>query len=138
MIAVNEKLDLEVCVANFDEKNNDDLGPMIVLCEGIDINELKVLKRLEQLYHTNQAIILYEPTNSEVNRVFRRLNGKNYFSAETKGHRHTLFGIKCCKDGICRILESHEKDACAIVESVVQFLSSETESELLEARASAL
>ena len=127
MIAVNEKLDLEVCVTDFDEKNTDDLGPMIVLCEGIDINELKVLKRLEQLYHTNQ-----------VNRVFRRLNRKNYFSAETKGHRHTLFGIKCCKDGICRILESHEKDACAIVESVVQFLSSETESELLEARASAL
>lgn len=138
MIAVNKKLDLEVCVANFDEQTNDDLGPMVVLCEGIDINELKVLNRLEQLYHANQAIILYEPTNSEVNQVFRRLNGKNYFSAETKGHRHKLFGIKCCKDGICRILESYEKDVCAIIESVIQFLSSETETELLYARESSL
>lgn len=137
MIEVSEKLALEVCIADF-EKQSDDAGAMVVLCDGIDINELKVLKRLEQLYQSNQAIILYEPTNSEVNRIFCRLNGKNYFTAETKAHRHSLFGIKCCEDGICRILESYEKDSQAIVDSVVQFLSPESETELQEQRQSAL
>lgn len=138
MIEVSERLALEVCIADFEKQSDADMGAMVVLCEGIDINEIKVLRRLEQLYQDNQAIILYEPTNNEVNRVFRQLNGKNYFTADTKAHRHSLFGIKCCKDGICRILESHEKDSQAIVESVVQFLSPETEDELLEQRQSAL
>lgn len=135
MIAVNEKLGFEVCIADFDRQSNDEIGSMIVLCNGIDINELSILQRLEQLYHNNQAIILYEPTNSEVNHVFHRLKGKNYFTAETKGHRHSLFGIKCCKDGICRILESHEKNVQAIAESVVQFLDLETEEKVLKQRA---
>lgn len=138
MIEVSERLALEVCIADFEKQSDADMGAMVVLCEGIDINEIKVLRRLEQLYQDNQAIILYEPTNNEVNRVFRQLNGKNYFTADTKAHRHSLFGIKCCKDGICRILESHEKGSQAIVESVVQFLSPETEDELLEQRQSAL
>ena len=84
MIAVNEKLGFKVCIADFDQPCNDDIGSMIVLCNGIDINELSILQRLEQLYQKNQAIILYEPTNSEVNRVFRRLKGKNYQRTSTQ------------------------------------------------------
>lgn len=38
MIAVNEKLGFEVCIADFDRQSNDEIGSMIVLCNGIDIN----------------------------------------------------------------------------------------------------
>lgn len=138
MIAVKETLGLDVCIADFTQECNDALGSMVVLCNGIDINDPMILRRLEQLYHANQAIILYEPTNSEVNCVFHHLNGKNYFTADTKGHRHRLFGIKCCKDGVCRILESHEKSVHAIADSVVRFLSLKAEEELLRQRAAEL
>lgn len=131
MIALAERLNLTISIANFELPANDEVGAMVVLCNGINMDDRKLLKRLKQLYEANQAIILYEPTNYEVNHVYRYLNDKNYFDADTKGHRHTLFGIKNCPDGICRILESHEKDREAIAESLVQFLTPETEEEIV-------
>lgn len=50
MIEVSERLALEVCIADFEKQSDADMGAMVVLCEGIDINEIKVLRRLEQLY----------------------------------------------------------------------------------------
>lgn len=131
MVDLNEQLSLEIKIADFDsEPSQEDIAPVVILCDGINTEDTKVLQWIYQLYATNQAIVLVEPTNNEVNQIYRYLEGKNLFQADHKAHRHTLFGLKRCEQNICHILECHEKDTASVSESLIQFIQPETAEEI--------
>ncbi len=127
MIEVADQLQQEIRIADFStDPIKEEYTSIIILCDGINTEETKVLSWIQQLYWANQAVILMNPTNNEVNRIYRYLEGKNLFQADKKGHRHTLFGLKRCERNLCHILECHQEDSTSICESLIQFLKPET------------
>ncbi len=133
MIACKEQLGMKACVQDFDQEDVI-ASPIVMMCNCMNIDDVQMQKKMKEVYQANQAVILYEPTNNEVNQMYRTLQGKNYFCAESKGHRHTLFGIKRCLGGITQILECHYKDPESIAEALVEFLKEDTHQETITHR----
>lgn len=133
MIACKDQLGIEASIQDF-EQADEIASPIVMMCNCINIEDLRVQKKIKEVYQANQAVLLYEPTNNEVNQTYRTLQGKNYFCAESKGHRHTLFGVKRCSAGITQILECRDKDPQSIADALVDFLKDETHQEAITKR----
>lgn len=130
MIRIAEEMKIQIQIENFANlsRNSSD-GSMIVLCPDINVEDVSVLDSIASRYYNNQPVILYKPTNREINTVYRYIEGRNYFCAESTTSGYTLFGLKYGKDGISYILENHEKSPEQIAESLVAFLKDEQEKE---------
>jgi len=128
MINVAEELNAKIMVKDFttnnDEANN---APIIIMCNDVNVQDETVLAGIEKIYFSNNHIILYKPTNNEINSVYERLEGKEYFNADSKVTGYSLFGLKMSKHGVCYVLEEHEKQPDAISKSMVDFLEDKHE-----------
>ncbi|MBD5455287.1 MAG: BACON domain-containing protein [Lachnospiraceae bacterium] len=123
MINVAEELDAKIMVKNFTSDNDESAdAPIIIMCNGVNVQDEVILSNIEKTYFANQHIILYKPTNNEINTVYERLEGRKYFKADSKVIGYSLFGLKMAEDGICYVLEDHEKQADILTKNMVDFL----------------
>lgn len=128
MINVAEKLDAEIMVKDFTDNNNENTdADIIILCDGVNVQDEAVLANIEKSYFANQHIILYKPTNNEINTVYERLEGREYFSAVNKASKHSLFGLKMTENGVCYVLEDHDKQSDEISTNMIGFLEDKQE-----------
>lgn len=128
MIQAAEELNAKILVKDFtkNSKTTTD-APIIILCNGINVQDELILESIEKAYFSNQHIILYKPTNNEINAVYERLEGREYFKADNKIIGYSLFGLKLAENGVCYVLEDHEKQADAISRNMVDFLKDKQE-----------
>lgn len=128
MIHVAEELDAEIMVKDFTKDSGKDVNaPIIIMCDGVNVQDELIMESIEKAYFANQHIILYKPTNNEINAVYERLEGREYFKADNKVIGYSLFGLKMTRDGVCYVLEDHEKQADAISQNMVDFLEDKQE-----------
>ena len=128
MIHVAEELDAEIMVKDFTKDSGKDVNaPIIIMCDGVNVQDELIMESIEKNYFANQHIILYKPTNNEINAVYERLEGREYFKADNKVIGYSLFGLKMTRDGVCYVLEDHEKQADAISQNMVDFLEDKQE-----------
>ena len=110
--------------ADSDESVN---APIIVMCDGVNVQDETILANIEKIYFSNNHVILYKPTNNEINSVYERLEGRKYFKADNKVTGYSLFGLKIAKNGVRYILEDHEKQLNVISKNMVDFLEDKQE-----------
>ena len=128
MIQVAEELEAKIMVKDFTKDSVEDVNaPIIIMCNGVNVQDELVLESIEKSYFANQQIILYKPTNNEINAVYERLEGREYFKADNKVIGYSLFGLKMTKEGVCYVLEDHEKQSDAISQNMVNFLEDKQE-----------
>lgn len=128
MINVSEELNAKIMVKDFTADNDESMdAPIIIMCDGINVQDEAVLEAIEKSYFSNQHIILYKPTNNEINAVYERLEGREYFKADNKVTGYSLFGLKMAEDGVCYVLEDHEKQPDAISVNMIGFLEDKQE-----------
>lgn len=127
MIRIAEELGMKIMVKDFAADSGGDAAPVIIMCDGINVQSETVLENIEKQYFAGQHIILYKPTNNEINAVYNRLEGREYFKADNKVIGYSLFGLKRSEDGICYVLESHEKQPDALAGNMVDFLADKQE-----------
>lgn len=128
MANLAETLEAQIQIIDFDADLTDaSAAPIIILCNNINIQDEAVLDTLEQIYRANQHIILYEPTNNEINTVYARLEGREYFKADNKVTGYSLFGLKMTREGICYVLEAHEKDPELLSRNMSDFMENHQE-----------
>lgn len=128
MIQVAEELEAKIMVKDFTKDSVEDVNaPIIIMCNGVNVQDELVLESIEKSYFANQQIILYKPTNNEINAVYERLEGREYFKADNKVIGYSLFGLKMTKEGVCYVLEDHEKQPDAISQNMVNFLEDKQE-----------
>ena len=128
MINVAEGLDAEIMVKDFTADSDESVdAPIIIMCDGVNIQNEAVLASIEKIYFANQHIILYKPTNNEINTVYERLVGREYFKADNKVIGYSLFGLKMAKNGVCYVLEDHEKQPETLSKNMVDFLEDKQE-----------
>lgn len=133
-IRIAEEMEAQILIENFtNTSRNSQNGALIILCPDINVEDLSVLDSIENRYYNNQHVVLYKPTNREINTVYRYIEGRDYFSTESTTSGYTLFGLKKGTDGISYVLENHEKTPEQISESLVNFLENKQE-ELEEIR----
>lgn len=127
VIKIVEDTGAKVVIENLKKPSTDNSNSaLIVLCTDIDVEDKAVLKSIALGYYSNRHIVLYKPTNREINTVYRYIEGKDYFSADQTTTSYTLFGLKRGDDGISYILECHDKLPERISTSLVDFLENET------------
>mgnify|MGYP006990117856 CR=1 FL=1 len=130
MADLAETLEAQIQIIDFDADLTDaSAAPIIILCNNINILDEAVLETLEQIYRANQHIILYKPTNNEINSVYARLEGREYFKADNKVTGYSLFGLKMTGDRICYVLEAHEKDPELLSRNMSDFMEDKQELE---------
>jgi len=128
MITVAEELNAKIMVKDFTADNDEGTdAPIIIMCNGVNVQDEAVLASIEKIYFSNNHIILYKPTNNEINSVYERLEGREYFNADSKVTGYSLFGLKKSENGICYVLEDHEKQSDAIAKNMVDFLEDKQE-----------
>lgn len=128
MIRIAEETDTQILIEDLKKSSsNSPNGPLVVLCSGVDMENRNVLDSIARRYFNNQHVILYKPTNREINIIYRYIEGRNYFSAETATSSYSLFGLKRGEDGIRYILENHDKLPDLVSESLVDFLEGKQE-----------
>jgi len=128
MINVAEELNAQILVRDFTtDKDEGTDAPIIIMCNDVDVQDETVLANIEKIYFSNNHIILYKPTNNEINSVYERLEGRKYFHAESKVTGYSLFGLKASENGVCYVLEDHEKQADAISKNMIDFLEDKQE-----------
>ena len=71
MIHVAEELDAEIMVKDFTKDSGKDVNaPIIIMCDGVNVQDELIMESIEKNYFANQHIILYKPTNNEINAVY--------------------------------------------------------------------
>lgn len=128
MINVAEKLNSKIMVKDFSADNAESVdAPIIIMCNGVNVQDETILTDIEKTYFSNNHVILYKPTNNEINSVYERLEGREYFKADNKVTGYSLFGLKMAKNGVRYILEDHEKQPNAISKNMADFLEDKQE-----------
>lgn len=110
-------------VKDFAEDSDESVdAPIIIMCNGVNVQDETILANIEKIYFSNNQVILYKPTNNEINSVYERLEGREYFKTDNNVAGYSLFGLKMGKNGVRYILEDHEKHPNAISKNMVDFL----------------
>jgi len=123
MINVAEELNAKIMVRDFTSDNDKSTdAPIIIMCNDVNVQDEAVLACIEKIYFSNNHIILYKPTNNEINFVYERLEGREYFNAGSKVTGYSLFGLKISENGVRYVLEDHEKQPDAISKNMIDFL----------------
>lgn len=123
LITVAEKLNAKIMVKDFAADSDESIdAPIIIMCNSVNVQDETILANIEKIYFSNNQIILYKPTNNEINSVYERLEGREYFKADNKATKYSLFGLKMAKNGVRYILEDNEKHPNSISENMVDFL----------------
>ena len=127
VIRIVEDTGAKVIIENLKKPSTDNSNfALIVLCPDTNVEDRAVLNSIALRYYNNQHIVLYKPTNREINTVYRYIEGKDYFSAEQTTVSYSLFGLKLEDNGINYILECHDKLPERIAASLVDFLEKDT------------
>lgn len=124
MCLIGEELGAEVKIMS-PEDGNEIPGGLLVLCSDVAVDDPALLKRMAQYYFAGSHLILYKPTNQEINTVYRALEGRDYFSAQAKVSGYSLFGLFLEQGRTCHILEGHQKESSQIARSILDFLQNQ-------------
>ena len=131
LINAAEELSAKIMVKDFTADSNESVdAPIIILCNDVNVQDETVLASIEKIYFSHNHIILYKPTNNEINSVYERLEGREYFKADHKVTGYSLFGLKMATNGVRYILEDHEKQSNVISRNMVDFLEDKQELDL--------
>ena len=100
LINAAEELSAKIMVKDFTADSNESVdAPIIILCNDVNVQDETVLASIEKTYFSHNHIILYKPTNNEINSVYERLEGREYFKADHKVTGYSLFGLKWLQTG---------------------------------------
>jgi len=128
MIHMAEELNAKILVKDFIADSSDDEdAPIIIMCNSVNLQDEAILSSIEKIYFSNNHIILYKPTNNEINCVYERLEGRKYFNADNKVAEYSLFGLKLSENGVCYVLENHVKQSDSFSKNIVDFLQDKQE-----------
>lgn len=123
MIRATDEMNAKIWVEDMKKPpENSGNTSLIVLCLDVNVEEAAALNSIASRYRSHQPVILYKPTNREINTMYRYIEGKDYFSAESTTSSYTLFGLKIGANGTHYILENHEEEPEHVTDSILNFL----------------
>ena len=125
MALIAEEMDAQILIDSPDISNAAPT-PFIVLCSGVNVGDASLLEKIRLRYQAGLHVVLYKPTNQEINIMYRHLEGRDYFSTETKVSGYTMFGLKR-SGGVSYVLENHESKPENIARSMADFLEDKLE-----------
>lgn len=128
MISISEKLNAKIIIKDFATDNSEIVAaPTIIMCDSVNVQDEIILSNIDKIYRANQHIILYKPTNIEINAVYKKLEGRKYYLTDDEVIRYNLFGLKTAENGVRYVLENYEEEENFLADNIADFLEGKNE-----------